>query len=108
MKTFLVAFGITPKITAYHCPWQNGFVERMHASIRRDLLDHVIPLDEDHLRRLLKDYLRYYHGDRTHLGLNKDSPRGRPVELKPGEDAMVKTLPRCGGLHHRYTWQQAA
>jgi putative transposase len=79
LKAFLEALGITPKVTAYHCPWQNGFVERVHASLRKDLLDHVIPLNEDHLRRLLKEYLRYYHEDRTHLGLNKDSPRAMRV-----------------------------
>lgn len=108
LKPFLEAFGIKPKVTAYHCPWQNGFVERLHSSIRQELLDHAIPLNEEHLRRLLKEYLNYYHNDRTHLGLNKDSPRGRPVELKPGEHSVLKSLPRCGGLHSRYTWKEAA
>ena len=108
LTALLEAMGIREKRTAYHSPWQNGFVERMHGSLRRDLLDHIIPLDEDHLRRLLKEYLRYYHEDRTHLGLGKDCPRGRPVETKPGDTAQVAGLPRCGGLHHRYVWLDAA
>lgn len=108
LKAFLESFGIQPKLTAFHCPWQNGYVERVNGSIRRDLLDHVIPLNEEHLRRLLKEYLRYYHEDRTHLGLDKDAPRGSPVEVRQSEDARVDALPRCGGLHHRYRWREAA
>jgi transposase InsO family protein len=102
LKAFLETLGIEPKLTAYHCPWQNGFVERMNQSLRRELLDYVIPLSVDHLRRLLMEYLRYYHEDRTHLGLDKDSPRGRLAETKPSEDSVMKAMPRCGGLHHRY------
>ena len=108
LKPFLKAMGIHPKITAFHSPWQNGAVERMHQTLRRDLLDHVIALDEGHLRRLIKEYLRHYHEDRTHLGLGKDSPRGRPKEIRPNSTARVVALPRCGGLHHRYGWREAA
>jgi len=108
LKCFLKAFGIMDKPIAYRSPWQNGTVERIMGSIRRDLLDHVLVLNEEHLRRLLKDYFDYYHQDRIHLGLEKDSPRGRPPEVRPVENSMMKALPRCGGLHHRYTWRQAA
>lgn len=108
VKTFVQTMGIQPKLTAYHAPWQNGACERLHGSLRRELFDHVIVLDEAHARRLIKEYLRYYHEDRTHLGLNKDSPRGRPLESKPGEHARVEALPCCGGLHHRYHWHNAA
>jgi hypothetical protein len=55
-------------------------------------LDHVIPVDEAHLKRLLKEYVAYYHEDRTHLGLNKGTPNGR----------VRSAIPRLGGLHHRY------
>jgi hypothetical protein len=43
-------------------------------SCRRDMLDHVIPLSERHLLRLGHEYIRYYHEDRTHIGLNKETP----------------------------------
>jgi len=108
LKSFLEGFGITEKPIAYRSPWQNGAVERIVGSIRRDLLDHVLVINEEHLRRLLKEYFDYYHFDRIHLGLEKDSPRGRPPEARLGEDSTVKALPRCGGLHHRYSWGQAA
>jgi putative transposase len=95
--------GCRPLRTAFRCPWQNGVAERWVGSVRRDLLDHVIPLNAQHLRRLLNEYIRYYHEDRTHLGLEKDTPARRvPTKVPPTED-HVTSLPRLGGLHHRYT-----
>jgi putative transposase len=52
--------GTQPVRTAFRSPWQNGVAKRRVGSVRRDLLDHVIVLNERHLRRLLKDYVRYY------------------------------------------------
>jgi len=60
--------------------WQNPFAERVIGSIRCELLDHVIVLHERHLRRRLRSYLRYYHGSRTHLALEKDAPEPRAIE----------------------------
>ena len=60
--------------TSFRSPWQNGVAERWVGSCRRDLLDHVIPLNERHLKRLLSEYIRYHHLDRTHLGLKKIRP----------------------------------
>ena len=50
-----------PIRTAFRSPWQNGVAERWVGSCRRDLLDHVIVLNERHLRRLMAEYVRYYH-----------------------------------------------
>ena len=63
--------------------------------------------DEAHLKRILTEYLAYYHEDRTHLGLGKETPAGRSVSEKP-ENGKVVAFPRLGGLHHRYEWQDAA
>jgi putative transposase len=71
------SMAIRPVRTSFQSPWQNGVAERWIESCRRDLLDQVIPLDERHLKRLLSDYVRYYHEDRTHLGLDKGTPAGR-------------------------------
>jgi transposase InsO family protein len=88
--------------TAFRSPWQNGVAERWIGSVRRDLLDHVIVLNQQHLKRLLKEYVHYYHEDRTHLGLGKDTPGGRvPDSASPSGNRIV-SLPRLGGLHHRY------
>jgi transposase InsO family protein len=100
--------GIKEVITAPRSPWQNPFVERLIGSIRRDCLDHVIVLNESHLERILISYFQYYHYDRTHYGLGKDTPVERPVQSKPAKGAKVIELPRVGGLHHRYEWKEAA
>jgi len=76
--------------------------ERWVGTCRRDLLDHVIILNEQHLKRLLSLYLAYYHEDRTHLGLAKDTPAERPTALRSGAGSKVQSLARLGGLHHRY------
>jgi hypothetical protein len=60
-------------------------------------------VNQRHLRRLMKNYIRYYHEDRTHLGLEKDTPSGRVVAVASGSDRAIISLPRLGGLHHRYT-----
>jgi putative transposase len=70
------SFGIQPKRTSFRSPWQNGVAERWVGNCRRDLLDHVIVLNERHLRRLMTAYVRYYHEDRTHLALEKRTPAG--------------------------------
>jgi putative transposase len=94
--------GTEPVRTAFRSPWQNGVAERWVGSVRRDLLDHVIILNERHLRRILRDYVRYYHEDRTHLGLGKDTPSGRVAASMPPNTNKIITLSRLGGLHHRY------
>jgi transposase InsO family protein len=85
--------------TSVRSPWQNGVAERWVGSCRRDLLDHIIVLDEHHLKRLLAEYVRYYHEDRTHLGLGKATPSGRTSSIASGR---ILSHVRLGGLHHRY------
>jgi putative transposase len=85
--------------TSFQSPWQNGVAERWVGSCRRELLDHVIALNERHLKRLLSDYVSYYHDDRTHLALGKNTPGGRSRSAGHGR---IISGPRLGGLHHRY------
>jgi putative transposase len=94
------SIGLAEVLTTPRSPWQNPFAERVIGTIRRELLDHVIVLNERHLRRRLRSYLGYYHGSRTHLALEKDAPEPRAVE--PPERGEVVTMPQVGGLHHRY------
>jgi transposase InsO family protein len=97
------ALGSQPVRTAFRSPWQNGVAERWVGSCRRDLLDHVIILNERHLKRLMSEYVRYYHEDRTHLGLAKDTPAGRPAAIRTAVRTRIQSVPRLGGLHHRYS-----
>jgi hypothetical protein len=80
--------------------WQNPYCERVIGSIRRDVLDHVIVLNERHLVRLLRSYLSYYHRFRTHLSLEMDCPTPRVIQ--PSQWGSVKVVPEVGCLHHHY------
>ncbi len=95
------SFGIQPKRTSFRSPWQNGVAERFVGNCRRDLLDHVIVLNERHLKRLMTEHVRYKHEDRTHFALAKETPAGRSAE-KNLDGHRVISMPRLGGLHHRY------
>ena len=88
-----------PVRTSFESPWQNGVAERWVESCRHDLLDHVIAVNERHLKRLLSEYVRYYHDDRTQLGLSKETPGGR---VRVAAQGRVVSHARLGGLHHRY------
>lgn len=97
--------GVEQVCTAPRSPWQNPYVERFIGSIRRECLEHLIILKESHLHRIVRSYLVYYHGSRTHLSLNKDAPEGRGKESP--ETGTISAIPMVGGLHHRYTRRAA-
>jgi putative transposase len=101
----LEGMGIEEVLTAPLSPWQKPFVERLIGSIRRECLNHVLVLGEQHLRRILTLYFAYYHRARTHLALDKDAPDVRPIEF-PAAGQIVQ-IPEVGGLHHRYIRQAA-
>lgn len=96
----VAGMGITAVISTPSSPWQNPYAERLIGSIRRECLDHVIVLSEVHLRRILTQYVSYYHAARTHLSLGKDTPAPRRVQ--PPTEGAVIAFPEVGGLHHRY------
>ena len=107
-KERIKRMGIEQLLISFRSPWQSPFVERVIGSVRRECLDHMIILNERHLKSILKEYFPYYHDDRTHYNLGKETPSGRPVQSRPSDDAEVIALPRLGGLHHRYEWRVAA
>ena len=90
----LRAMGIRDRPTAPRSPWQNGHVERLIGSIRRECLDHLIVFNVAHLRRVLWTYANYYNGTRTHLSLGKDAPFAREIQ----RDGRIHSLPHLGGL----------
>ena len=87
-------------VTAPHSPFQNPYAERVIGSIRRECLDHLIVLNEDHLRRILRSYFNYYHDSRPHQSLERNSPF--PREIEPPSQGKIIAIPQVGGLHHRY------
>jgi putative transposase len=92
--------GIEQVVTAPRSPWQNPYVERLIGSIRRECLDHVVVLNERHLRRILTGYFRYYHRWRTHQSLEMDCPEHRDVHSM--DRGRVFEVDHLGGLHHHY------
>jgi hypothetical protein len=57
--------GIEPKRIVYRSPWQNGMGEHWVGRVRRELLNHVIVSNEQHLQHLMRDYVTYYSADRV-------------------------------------------
>ena len=92
------SLGINDIITAPRSPWQNALAERLIGSIRRECLDHVVVLNQRHLRKMLRNYLAYYHQSRTHLALEKDAPEPREIM----REGAIIAIPQVGGLHRRY------
>lgn len=63
-------------------------------------LDHVLVINESHLRRVLFSYADYYHCSRTHFSLDKDCPDAGPIQ--PPNSGQVIAIPQVGGIHQRY------
>jgi transposase InsO family protein len=87
-----------------YCPWQNPYVERFMGTLRRDCLDHMIILGEDHLYEIVKEFVSYYNNSRCHESLEGNSPIPRKVENGKGKIISKDFL---GGLHHRYSREVA-
>jgi transposase InsO family protein len=100
VRRAITDLGSEELVIAARSPWQNGYCERAVGTLKRECLNHVIVLNENHARRILKSYLAYYHEARTHLGLAKDTPAGREVESP--ELGAVQRRSMVGGLHSRY------
>ena len=92
--------GIEEVLIAPQSPWQNPYAERLIGTLRRELLDRVIVLNEAHLRRLMTSYLEYYHRVRPHLSWERNAPIPRPIQ-GPSEGKVI-AMPHVGGLYQSY------
>ena len=90
--------GIRDKPIAPGSPWQNSFAERLIGSIRRECVDHVIALGEQHLRRVLKSYASYYNTARTQAHWTMMRRSRSPVQ----RIGRIVSHALVGGLHHQY------
>ena len=84
--------------TPVRSPLANAIGERVVRTLRRECLDHILPLSERHVRSVLAEFVAYYNQDRPHRSLGLETPvsRHRPV------DGEVVSRPVLGGLHHVY------
>ena len=92
--------GLRQLVCAYKSPLQNAYAERVIGTLRRECLDHVIVMGEEHARRILDEFVQYYNAERAHQALNGDSPVPRAIEAGNGREIVA--LPHLGGLHHSY------
>ena len=99
-KRRVTNMGIEQLVTAWRSPWQNPYVERLIGTIRRECIDHVVVLNDRHLKKILRSYLGYYHEWRVHQALDMDAPNERPVQSH--KSGAVVEFPEVGGLHHHY------
>ena len=90
--------GIDAIATPVHAPTANAIVERVIGTLRRECLDHMIVLEEQHLTWVLAEFVRYYNEERPHrtLGLQTPELRLRPVT------GPIRSRPVLNGLHHVY------
>jgi len=102
-QEFLLRSTIKSKSITPHSPWQNGICERLVGIVRRELFDHIIPLNQRHLERLLAEYVDYYNNVRTHQALDGETPvESEPPPLTLVKDTKLRVKPILGGLYHDY------
>jgi transposase InsO family protein len=86
--------------TPVRAPRANAVCERFLGSVRRECLDHVLVLSEQHLFELLVEYCRFFNEARPHQGIAQLVPLGSSTAAR-GNGAVV-ALPILNGLHHDY------
>ena len=95
--------GIRTVLTPVQAPQVNAIAERVVRTFRQECLDHVIVLNDRHLRRVRREFVPDYTVTRPHRRLNLEPPAGaRHVVNPPG--ARLRAQPVLGGLHHAYEW----
>ena len=94
----VMAMGIRDRPISPRSPWQNGQMERLIGTVRRECLDRTLIFGDAHLGQIMTSYAPYYNESRTHLSLHKDTPLGRAVQRY----GNIAATPILSGLHHRY------
>ena len=92
--------GLEEKLTAPRASWKNPYAERLIGTVRRECLDRVIILGEQHPQGVLADYFDDYHRSRPHRSLSHNCPSPRPKMTL--EQGVVVEFPQVGGLPHLY------
>jgi len=102
--------GIAPLKSPPRAPKANAFCERVIGTLRRECLDHIIPLSERHLHGIVREWVEHYNRGRPHSSLGPSVPEPTPAipaPLQPSRHALpassrVVSTPVLGGLHHEY------
>jgi putative transposase len=115
LDSSLRLLGLRVLRTPYRSPQANAFCERLIGSVRRECLDFMIPLNEGHIRTILKRWVAHFNGGRPHSSLRPGIPepsfRTIPLQTKRHsvpDDHLVSSVPVLGGLHHEYKLEKIA
>ena len=108
------SLGLRVLRTPPHSPQANALCERLLGTLRRECLDFVIPLTENHLYRILTAWRCHYNASRPHMALGPGIPQppaSLQVSLQDHRHRLPQPLrvvarPILGGLHHEYTLEQ--
>jgi len=95
--------GIRVLKTAIQAPLMNATCERFIGSVRRECLDHIIILGEEHLCTVLTEYVAFFNASRPHQGLEQRVPV-QTTTVHSSADGQIVRVPVLGGLHHDYRW----
>jgi putative transposase len=88
-------------LTPFRAPKANAIAERVVRTLRNECLEHVLILNEQHLRSVLAEYVAYYNADRPHRSLALEPPL--PAARSPASTGAIRSRPVLGGLHHSYS-----
>jgi len=94
-------------LTPVQAPEANAVAERVIGTLRRECLDHVIVINEQHLRSVLREYAGHYNGARSHRTLGLQTPTGPSLRAAPPRAGRISARPVLSGLHHEYEWVAA-
>jgi len=94
--------GVEVLRTPFRAPRANATCERFLGSLRRECLDHVLVLGEDHLRSIVAEYVLYHNECRPHQGLGQVIPMDVGTQMTSASSGKVVATPILGGLHHDY------
>ncbi len=94
--------GIQILKTPYSAPKANAICERFLGSVRRECLDHMLILGENHLYRVVKEYVAFFNQARPHQGIEQDIPEAIRSERQEERKGKVIAFPVLNGLHQDY------
>jgi putative transposase len=95
-------------------PQANAYCERLIGTMRRECLDFMIPLNERHLRRIVREWVSHYNRGRPHSRLGpgipgqRTAPPQRVHRHRLEEEERITSMSILGGLHHEYALERAA
>lgn len=112
----LRAFGLRVLRTPARAPQANAYCERLVGTVRRECLDFMIPMSENHPDKILAEWVMHYNQGRPHSSLWPGIPELLEMFISPqlggkhssGEPCKVAARPILGGLHHEYRWERIA